>query len=493
MSFGLTNTGFRLKTLSDIQEETKQSLKNAFGEGINLSASSPLGQIKGVLDERESLLWELAQATYNSQYPNTATDVSLDNVVSLNGITRLEATKSKVTARIFGNLSTVVPVGFIAFVVGNDSAKFETTTSDTIHAGIDEVQKIAFSAVPTSGEFKLTFNSNETAAILFSDTNTEVENELNALPDLSEVSVSGDYTSGFTVTFTGSDGEKEQALLEVSTNTLSDGAPVTTTVTEETKGYLPYVDMEMTAVDTGPTIANSGSLTEIDTPTSGIDSITNLLDAEVGRDVETDSELKLRRLTLLQRSGTATIEGIRNAILLVTDVVQAVVIENDTLTTDAGGRPAKSFESFVLGGANQDIADVIFASKPAGIATHGTESESVTDSQGLVHTIKFSRPVEKDIWMIINVTANTDPQEGPLYPVDGDTLVENAVLEFVEDFVIGQDVVVNQLYTPINTVAGVIGIEILVGLSASPTLSDNIPIDVTEIARFDSSRITVNS
>jgi len=71
--------------------------------------------------------------------------------------------------------------------------------------------------------------------------------------------------------------------------------------------------------------------------------------------------------------------------------------------------------------------------------------------------------------------------------------VEDSLLSFLQGFKIGQDVIVNLMYTPINTIPGVIGVEILVGLSPNPTTSNNISISAPEIARFDSSRIEVNS
>ena len=254
------------------------------------------------------------------------------------------------------------------------------------------------------------------------------------------------------------------------------------------------VDVFMQAVATGPTIALAGTLTEIVTPVGGVDSVSNALDADVGRDLETDNEFYLRRLELLNKSGTATIEGIRKAILEVEDVEQATVIENDTNAVDSDGRPPKCFETFVLGGVDADIATTIFNSKSAGIQAYGSVTELVTDSQGINHTIEFSRPNELDIYMIVNITPNTNPSEGAVYPVDGDTQIQNAIIQFVgNEYKIGQDVIVNQLYTPINTISGVIGIEILIGTAPSPTLSDNISVSNTEIAVFDSSRITVNS
>ncbi|MCP3944605.1 MAG: hypothetical protein GY710_24440 [Desulfobacteraceae bacterium] len=347
--------------------------------------------------------------------------------------------------------------------------------------------------MPTSGTFKLKFGLNTTNIFDKNSKNTDIQTELNLLDNLSAVLVSGDYTNGFTITFTGDDGEKDQPLLEIADNSLSDGSPIIITASEQTKGFLSHVDIEMIAQNTGPISANSGSLTIIETPVSGIESLTNLEDASSGRDLESDSDYKLRRLELLQRSGVATIEGIRNKLLGVEDVIQAIIIENPLLTTDINGRPGKSFESIVLGGEDQAIANTIFESKPAGIESHGTILKTVVDSQGISHAIKLSRPTEKDIFLIVTIVPNNNPAEGDTYPTNGDILIKTAILEFVNDFKIGQDVIVSQFFTPINTVTGIHGIQIFVGLNPSPTLSDNIAISPTEIARFDSVRITVNS
>jgi len=244
------------------------------------------------------------------------------------------------------------------------------------------------------------------------------------------------------------------------------------------------VDVEMEAEETGRVVANSGSLTVIETPVAGVDSITNALDAELGSDVESDADLKIRQKELLQRQGTASLEGIRNKILNIDNVEQSFVLENDD---------EHYIECIVKNGDQTEIANAIFQSKAAGIETRGNITEQITDSQNIIHDIKFSRPSDIDIYLIVNITPNTDPQEGELYPVDGDTQVENTILAFAENFQIGQDVIINQLYTPINTINGVIGIDIKAGTAPSPTQSNNISVDFDEIAIFDSSRITVNS
>lgn len=390
MSFGITDSGFVTKRLADIQTEIEDALKSELGAGINLTPQSPLGQMVGIMSERFALLWELMEETYDSQYPETSFGTSLDNNVSIVGVTRLPATYSTVTVRVFGSNGTAVPLGFIVSVSGNPNARFESTAADTI-------------------------------------------------------------------------------------------------------GVSGYVDIPFQAEDTGPVEAPASSLTVIETPVAGVDSTNNTLDADVGRDIETDQELKTRRQQRLQRAGTSTVEGIRNNIAQVENVESVTVVENVEIIPDGEGRPGKSFESIVLGGDEDDIAEAIWDAKPAGIETFGTITKSVTDSQGLSHSIKFSRPSEIDIWMIVNITPNTDPNEGALYPANGDDLVEEVVLEYGAAFQLGQDVVTSRFYTPINTVPGVVGIEVLVGFSSPPTSSANLSIGPGELAKFDSTRVTVNS
>jgi hypothetical protein len=67
----------------------------------------------------------------------------------------------------------------------------------------EETQLISFSAVPTSGNFFVTYDGNDSALIAFDDTATEVQLALRDVAGLEGVTVSGNYTSGFTVTMSG--------------------------------------------------------------------------------------------------------------------------------------------------------------------------------------------------------------------------------------------------------------------------------------------------
>jgi uncharacterized phage protein gp47/JayE len=132
--FGLTPNGFNRKRLADIKTELETSYKLIFGDNIDVSPQSVFGQIIGIHSEREADLWEQSENVYNAFYPNTAQGVSLSNLVSLNGITRQNATSSKVTIDCTGTDGTLIPVGSLVST-SDTGEQFVSLSDGTITAG----------------------------------------------------------------------------------------------------------------------------------------------------------------------------------------------------------------------------------------------------------------------------------------------------------------------------------------------------------------------
>jgi uncharacterized phage protein gp47/JayE len=272
------------------------------------------------------------------------------------------------------------------------------------------------------------------------------------------------------------------------THTLTRTAvPVVVTPSVTTPG-VPQAEVTMTAEATGPTAALAGSLTVIETPVTGLDSTVNQEDAQVGRNVETDSALRIRRRDELQNAGASVVEAIRAKLRTVDGVTQAIVFENDTMVTSPDGIPPKSLECFVEGGLNADIAAMLWQAKAGGIHLHGDITVVVVDSMGISHDIKFSRPVQKLVYVIVDITKDTT------FPATGADLIKGYILEYAAALQIGNDVLTYPALLPsfANKVPGIVDIAIKVGLVNPPVSDANIPIAVNEIALFDSGRITVN-
>lgn len=236
--------------------------------------------------------------------------------------------------------------------------------------------------------------------------------------------------------------------------------------------------------DTGPILGLSGTITEIATPVSGWSTVTNALDATPGRAVETDAALRERFILSFRAGGGSSVEAIRAVILGVEGVTYGSVIENDTDHDDDEGRPPHSFEVIVVGGDNQDLADAIWFSKPAGIQPYGvTESETVVDSFGDAHTVEFTRPVDLDMYVHVEYEVDEDP------PEDIEDLIEAEILAFGLTLQPGDDVIPFKFEQHIET-TGIRDLTLFVGVSPSPTSDEPIEVSRRAHAKFDSSRTT---
>jgi len=267
------------------------------------------------------------------------------------------------------------------------------------------------------------------------------------------------------------------------------GGPYTIDIVDG--GTFKSLPITLVSEETGEIVANTGTLTVIETPQAGLDSFINESDATLGSVIESDPDLKLKRNTELQIAGSATIDAIiaeLNARALTTAVI---VFQNVTSIIDLDGRPPHSLDIVVLGDIEQDLAEAIFAVVGGGIETIGDITKAVLDSEGFSHTVKFSRPAPIEIYIEMDLTIN-----GDLYPVDGDDQVEAALLAYGELQNVGQDVIVfgsNSLICAVNDIPGITDVVIRVGKNAGPPNDNNVVIAAREIAEFDSARITIVS
>lgn len=94
-------------------------------------------------------------------------------------------------------------------------------------------QLTAFSAIPDSGTFILTFAGNDTDALAFNATAADVQAALRELDGFADVVVSGDFTVGFKVTYVGVD--SPVPMLTATSSLLNGVTAVTIMITNVTK------------------------------------------------------------------------------------------------------------------------------------------------------------------------------------------------------------------------------------------------------------------
>lgn len=443
MSYGLLSTGFIAKTMEVIREEISDEYRGEYGSSLDLSDRDPTGQHIAIISERLAILWELLSEIVASQDPDSAVDVYLEAISSISGTIRKVATPSTVTLRLMGTVGTIVTSG-------------------------SEV------SVDTTGDRFVTL----TDSAAFANASAWVGSTSYSVGDIRR------------------NGGNQYIATTAGTSASSGGPTGTSTsITDGTVTWRflgagdAFANVAAESDNTGPVVGAAYDITTIESPAAGWDSVTNLLDAALGTNRETNEELRIRRVEELQRAGTSPLDAIRVDLLDVDGVTAVRMFENTSDATDADGMPPHTIEALVQGGTDAAVAAQLYASKAGGIGTHGTETETVTDSQGNEHTIKFSRPAEIDIYVAVTLTYDAD-----LYPSDGDDQVKAAVVAWGDAQTTGKDVVASAIKAQAFSVDGVLDVTLAyIGTAPAPSSETTIAISTRQLAVYDTSRITVSS
>jgi len=232
------------------------------------------------------------------------------------------------------------------------------------------------------------------------------------------------------------------------------------------------VDIAIEAEVEGAQVALAAEVTVIITPVFGWTSVTNAAALTPGTDVESDSELRVRRETSLAIIGAGTDGAIRAAVLALPDVQYCRVISNRTLST-AGGIPGKAFHTIVWPNPvnTDEVHAAIFRTMPAGVQPYGAVTEDVQDEQGVAQTVGFSYATEQAIDVEIDITTSA------LFPANGIALIENAVLAAAAlEFTVGADVRAMMFVCAANEVMGVVSAVVRMGL---------VPLPLSAVAIID--------
>lgn len=254
-----------------------------------------------------------------------------------------------------------------------------------------------------------------------------------------------------------------------------------------TIGASGQVTISCKAVDMGAKLGPANTVTKINTPIYGWQTANNLTAAVVGRDEETDEQLRLRRTRSTSTPAQSIIDSLYGAVANIPEVLQCEVYENPTGAVDANGLPPHSVNVIVDGGLIADIATQIFTRVTLGVVQVGSVVTTVNDSMGNPHSIKFDRPVDVPIHVILNITKLSG------WPTDGADRLKAALVAWtVANQRIGKNVIHSRLYDCLNAIPGHSITTMFIGVSAAPTLENDIAIAFNALARFATANITVN-
>jgi uncharacterized phage protein gp47/JayE len=475
--YGILPSGFTRMRLPEIRLAIVQDLQDRTGLTFETRPDSIMGQLIDTFAEREATLWELSEAVYHAMYPISSFGVNLDHSVSFSGVRRLFAEKSSVLAIMYGVEGTTIPAGSTVrenitssvlqippgAVITQSKAADVTIAIDTATVGAVysvKINAVTYSVTAATGEDKFAITARLATALA-------------AAPVF--VTTSANTIRMFVI-------ESFSFSFQVLTN-----VRITQLGTSGTFFAVDYGALELPV----------GSVTQIVSTATGWTSVNNIVPGYIGRDDETDDELRLRYEKGVFQLGAATLNSIyANLLKNVPGILALKVYENKDNTTDADGRLPHSIEVVSLGGDSQLLANEIFLQKAAGIDTNGSVAVTVNDSQNYAHTIKFNRPTQVYIW--VNVVVKQYVKE--VYPPTGNTLIKQVIAIDGDLLGINVDVIIQRIVAVVMD--NVPGIEILTITIAGTTDPNHVPIageytgntfpiGPRQLSNFDVARVAV--
>jgi len=123
-------------------------------------------------------------------------------------------------------------------IIGRDITSYRVWRNEAAGEQ-NEIQLITFSVVPTGGAFDLDFGGNTSGSIAFSDNAAAVATAIEATTGITDVTVTGDFTVGFTVEFVGVDGNIDHPQFTVNSNTLTPSTTITIATTQQGQADFP--------------------------------------------------------------------------------------------------------------------------------------------------------------------------------------------------------------------------------------------------------------
>lgn len=252
------------------------------------------------------------------------------------------------------------------------------------------------------------------------------------------------------------------------------------------------ITVTATAAVIGAVTAIAHTITNIQTPTRGWQTVDNPSDAVAGAPVEKDAALKARQAISTEMPANTPAAALKAVIAAILGVTRVQVYENDTDVIDANGQSPHSIACVVEGGDSTALATAIALKKNVGAGTYGSSSVSVNDAAGVPRPIRFSRPTNVEIEFAITIKAL------PGYSSARSTAIKDALIAWLAAENIGDDVIYTRSFLPANLYgdplqgAGTFQITSLtMRRGADPFAAADITIAFNEAAFSQTSGITI--
>ena len=198
--------------------------------------------------------------------------------------------------------------------------------------------------------------------------------------------------------------------------------------------------VQAVATVSGPINVDIGALTTLVSNIVGWTSIDQPTAGRVGATAQTEAQYRNLRNRTVLRNFVSVEETIRARLTEDLGIVQVSVLNNDDPNNSLpDGTPPNTIHVTVgeIDGAitDEDIAQVILATKGLGCPTFGSTSIAVNDPQGNTHTVRFSKAIPKTVFMDIEILFLDNDFAGAEEGIRADLIAHINSLDAEEDVI----------------------------------------------------------
>lgn len=488
--YGLTDQGFIAPTYEQWRTWVVKQARKRFGQNIRTESRTVVGWFVDRLSWGLYVAMDGIAGSFSSHFYSTAKGVALDKLLDVFAFKRLGALPSRAELVLYGDPGTIVTLDRIV-AVEDTGFSFTLDAERTLNL---KVRVIEITAVGAPGTWTL-------------DVNGDVYNYAQGVDDEPKKVAAG------LVALIGEQPTYAASILETRTSWAvvldSAGPDLTVIFTPPAEGtgiVFAGARGDFTAMKVGPIQGFAGTLNKIQTPITGWEGASNPLDADVGRNTETDAEYRARWDN--ERFGPG--KGTRRAMLAAFAATQD--LRDKVKAIDIVDVKQKYFIVVILAPelTDNEIAQIIWDTHALGTVTNGLDSGIALDEEGDEQVMKFSRATPRYVWMKIALTKGEkfptlgDPataiaQEIKVWGAGGASIAIPGVA--YAGLTMGDDVERFGVAKAINNaVSGVKGATIRIATTASELdpeppdfdfLDADLVVGSTEAAVFDSSKILV--
>lgn len=224
-------------------------------------------------------------------------------------------------------------------------------------------------------------------------------------------------------------------------------------------------------------------------PDENVVSVTNPEKAAGGQDYEDDATYRARLIMENVAKPGPSAAGIKSALMNLSGVRQVNVVENPNAEASQYGDPPYSVHIYVLGGKEQDIAQCLVDNVAAGITMAGTKQITAPDNTGTPQTVSFDFAKDKPIYATVQIRTNEE------WNVDeGVQDVKQAIADYVNNLLMGQEVYLTKIYPSIYSIPGVGEAKVQIGTDPNHLYDKDIATEPFEAVscNTDNIQVTIN-